>query len=199
MLDYASLEAGRVLLRRQPFDPRRLAAETVERYAVAARRRGVALSVFVAPDLPERLVGDPARLGQVMANLVSNAVRFTENGEAALRLFLSPSRDNLRPDARRRLLVHVRDTGIGIAEAQLEAVFAPFTQQDASSTRRFGGLGLGLAITRRLTALMEGNLCLTSREGEGTDVWLSLPTEDFFPAPSAATRTPGLPDGGPGA
>ncbi len=199
MLDYASLEAGRVLLRRQPFDPRRLAAETVERYAVAARRRGVALSVFVAPDLPERLVGDPARLGQVMANLVSNAVRFTENGEAALRLFLSPSRDNLRPDARRRLLVHVRDTGIGIAEAQLEAVFAPFTQQDASSTRLFGGLGLGLAITRRLTALMEGSLCLTSREGEGTDVWLSLPAEEFSPAPSAAMQTPGLPDDGPGA
>ena len=88
---------------------------------------------------------------------------------------------------------------IGVAEAQLEAIFAPFTQQDASSTRRFGGLGLGLAITRRLTALMEGSLCLTSREGEGTDVWLSLPAEALSPPPPAGKETPGQPHGGPGA
>ena len=182
MLDYASLEAGRVLLRRLPFDPRRLAAETAERFAAAARLREVALTVVVDQDMPARLVGDPARLGQVLSNLVSNAVRFTRDGRATARLFLSPAGDRLRPGARRRLLINVRDTGVGVADAKLEAIFEPFTQQDASSTRRFGGLGLGLAITRRLLTLMEGNLCLDSREGEGTDVWVSLPAEELPPA-----------------
>ncbi|MEA4856238.1 ATP-binding protein [Solidesulfovibrio sp.] len=178
MLDYASLEAGRVLLRRQGFDPRRLAGETAERFATPARLRGLDLTVVVDADMPGRLIGDPARLGQVIGNLVSNAVRFTHDGTVSLRLSMSPEPGLHRPGARRRLLAAVTDTGEGVADDKLESIFMPFTQQDATATRRFGGLGLGLAIATRLVTLMDGSLCLVSRQGEGTQAWVSLPLEE---------------------
>ena len=189
MLDYAGLEAGRVILRRQVFEPRRLAAEVTGRLAGAAKAKGLALTMEVGPEMPERCVGDPERLSQALANLLSNAVRFTALGEVRLTLLdVTPA-----PAAGVcRLLAVVSDTGMGVTDAKLEYVFEPFTQEDATSTRRFGGLGLGLAITRRLVLLMGGSLCLDSRPGEGTDAYLGLCLEvdggPDAPGNGAATR-----------
>ena len=171
MLDYACLETGRVLLRRQPFSPQALAADVAGRFAAVARDKGVALVVDVDPDMPAELVGDPQRLAQVLANLLGNAVRFTMGGEARLSL---GGVGRAGPEASWRLLAVVSDTGMGVTDAKLEYIFEPFTQEDASSTRRFGGLGLGLAIARRLVGLMGGTICMDSRPGQGTDVYVSL-------------------------
>uniref|UniRef100_I2Q4J3 histidine kinase n=1 Tax=Desulfovibrio sp. U5L TaxID=596152 RepID=I2Q4J3_9BACT len=173
MLDYASLEAGRVILRRESFSPRQLAMDLAGRFAAQAKAKGVGLAAHVAPDMPTRLAGDPARLAQALGNLLANAVRFTERGEAALFLSLVPAARG--PGGPRRLLAVVTDTGLGVTDAKLEYVFEPFTQEDARSTRRFGGLGLGLAIARRLAGLMGGTICMDSRPGKGTDVYVSLP------------------------
>ena len=174
MLDYAGLEAGRVLLRRQAFDPRHLAAAVAERHLTAAKDKGLHLNLTVAPEVPSRLIGDPDRLGQALSNLLANAVRFTALGEIQLALLnITPGNDTTRC----RLLAVISDTGMGITDAKLEYVFEPFTQEDATSTRRFGGLGLGLAITRRLVLLMGGSLCLDSQAGEGTDAYLGLTLE----------------------
>lgn len=175
MLDYAGLEAGRVMLRRQVFDPRQLVASVAERHLATAKDKGLSLTLAVAPEVPHRLIGDPERLGQALSNLLSNAVRFTALGETRLALQdISPG-NNTR---RRQLLAVVSDTGMGVTDTKLEYVFEPFTQEDATSTRRFGGLGLGLAITRRLVLLMGGTLCLDSLPGVGTDAYVSLPLEE---------------------
>ena len=168
MLDYASLEADRVILRRQPFNPGLLAMDVAARFADAARTKGVALLVDVSPLVPPALVGDQTRLAQVLANLLGNAVRFTMGGEAALYL------GGQAVGKTWQLLLVISDTGMGVTDAKLEYIFEPFTQEDGSSTRRFGGLGLGLAITRRLVALMGGSICMDSRPGQGTAVYVSL-------------------------
>jgi PAS domain S-box-containing protein len=175
MLDYASLEADRVVLRRQAFHPGLTAMEVAGRFADTARAKGVALVVDVSPGLPASLVGDPARLSQALANIFSNAVRFTMGGEA--RLYLGGQRLARPGGDMWQLLAIVSDTGMGVTDAKLEYIFEPFTQEDASSSRRFGGLGLGLAITRRLVGLMDGSICMISRPGQGTDVYLTLPLE----------------------
>lgn len=176
MLDYASLESGRVILRRESFSPRRMVMELAGRFAGQAQAKGIVLAAHAAPDMPCRLCGDAARLGQALGNLLANAVRFTERGEAALFLSMVPAARV--PGQPRRLLAVVRDTGLGVTEAKLEYVFEPFTQADARSTRRFSGLGLGLAIARRLVGLMGGTICMDSRPGQGTDVYVSLPVEE---------------------
>lgn len=175
MLDYASLETDRVNLRRQPFHPGILAMEVAGRFAEAARAKGVALAVDVSPQLPVSLVGDPGRLAQVLANLFGNAVRFTMGGEA--RLYLGGQAGQTEAGPVWRLLAVVSDTGVGVMDAKLEYIFEPFTQEDGSLSRRFGGLGLGLAITRRLVGLMGGSICMDSRLGQGTAVYVSLPLD----------------------
>ena len=175
MLDYASLEADRVFLRRQPFAPGLLAEDVAGRFAAAARAKGVALSVDLSPRLPASLLGDPERLAQALANLLGNAVRFTLAGEA--RLYLGGQAILTAAGPAWRLLAIVSDTGIGVSDAKLEYIFEPFTQEDGSSSRRFGGLGLGLAISRRLIGLMGGSLCLDSLPDHGTTVYVSLPLE----------------------
>ncbi|MHC1790378.1 ATP-binding protein [Solidesulfovibrio sp.] len=175
MLDYASLEADRVALRRQPLHPGLIGMDVAGRFADAARTKGVSLVVDVSPQLPARLVGDVQRLSQVLTNLIGNAVRFTMGGEARLYLGGQPATTPKGPVW--QLLAIISDTGMGVTDAKLEYIFEPFTQEDASSTRRFGGLGLGLAITRRLVLLMGGSICLDSRPGQGTDVYVSLPLD----------------------
>jgi PAS domain S-box-containing protein len=175
MLDYASLEAGRVILRRRSFNPAQLAKDVTARFVDAARDKNLNLAVEVVEGLPERVVGDPERLSQVLGNLLSNAVRFTMYGEARLTLYGLPAGNG----ASTRLVALVSDTGMGVTDAKLEYIFEPFTQEDASTTRRFGGLGLGLAITRRLVGLMDGAICMDSRVGLGTDVFVSLPMEVY--------------------
>ncbi|GAB6040667.1 hybrid sensor histidine kinase/response regulator [Endothiovibrio diazotrophicus] len=163
ILDISKIEAGQVELERRPFSLARNAADAVEIVRGRAHGKGLKLITFGFEALPERVVGDPVRLRQVLINLLGNAVKFTERGCVALLADGSPLGEE-----RWRLTFYVVDTGIGISAEQRERVFQEFTQADSTITRRFGGTGLGLAICRRLAGLMGGSLSLHSREGHGT-------------------------------
>lgn len=153
VLEYSNLEAGRIRLDSVPLNPRDLIRETVQSFQAEARRKGIELAAAVDTSVPERLLGDPVRLTQILQNLLSNAVKFTPRGRVQVRL---------RPDGavsqQVALRLEVEDSGPGIAPEACPRLFRPFTQADGSSTRHHGGVGLGLAISQRLAALMGGQL-----------------------------------------
>ena len=138
--------------------------------SLKADEKSLELLVDAAPELPCGLVGDPLRLGQVLLNLVNNAVKFTEAGHVRLKVECLA-----RSDARATLRFSVADTGIGIDGERLRELFQPFTQADSSTSRRFGGTGLGLAICRELAQLMGGQMTVTSELGQGSTFTLELP------------------------
>ena len=163
ILDFSKIEAGRLELDTHDFDPREVAEDTAEVLAHQAHEKGVELTVLVEENVPGLVNGDRGRFRQVLLNLLSNAVKFTEAGSVALRVSAQPP-----ADGHVVLEAEVADTGIGIPEDRVAALFEPFLQGDTSTTRRFGGTGLGLAISRQLVELMGGELTATSREGEGS-------------------------------
>src|SRR5262249_38122380 len=140
-------------------------------FRTQAQAKGLRLDGQVDPVVPPVLWGDPARLRQVLLNLVSNAVKFTDKGEVAIGVAVV-QQGAQSPES--VLRVAVRDTGIGIAPEVQEALFAPFTQGDASTTRRYGGTGLGLAIAKGLVELMGGEIGVHSALGQGSTFWLTL-------------------------
>src|SRR5262249_47303089 len=163
ILDYSKIEAGRLDFERVPFNPASVVEDALVFVAEGAERKGVELFCDIDPCLPGALVGDPGRLRQVLLNLVSNAVKFTEKGEVGVSVTVDgeiSGRCNVRFD--------VSDTGIGIPEEVRERIFESFSQAEASTTRRFGGTGLGLAIARRLVELMDGTIRLQSEVGRGS-------------------------------
>ncbi|HLP01396.1 MAG TPA: response regulator [Opitutaceae bacterium] len=160
ILDFSKIESGRMELERYSFSPAECVEEALELFAVAAGQKGLALAYCMAPGVAERITGDAMRLRQVLVNLVSNAVKFTSTGRIGVEV-----RPGAAPD---QVEFAVADTGIGIPAERAEVLFQPFSQVDASTTRRFGGTGLGLAICRRLVELMGGEIGVTSRAGEGT-------------------------------
>lgn len=170
VLDLSRIEAGKLTLRQVPFDLRALVGEAVDLMSAAARDKPIVLDRTMPEQLPERLVGDPVRLRQLLVNLLNNAVKFTDRG----RIDLVVTLQGLEPDGAWALRFAVRDTGIGIAPEHLGSVFDAFTQADASTTRRHGGSGLGLAIARELADLMGGRLGVNSRPGLGSTFWLEL-------------------------
>ncbi len=164
ILDYSKLEANKIVLENEPFNPRQVALETVELFATKASERGLLLRLEPAPGgFPQWLMGDSMRFRQVLANLVGNAVKFTERGEVVVSTTVSPM-----DDGRVRLEVRVRDTGIGIEADALPRLFHSFTQADASTTRKYGGTGLGLTISKGLCEKMGGGIDVESRPGEGS-------------------------------
>lgn len=170
VLDLAKIEAGRMGLESISFDLRGLLREISGFQRVGARAKGIELELRVDPRLPLWVVGDPVRLRQVLVNLVSNAIKFTEQGRATLEVRVeSPSEDRFVA----RFVVS--DTGIGIAREELPGLFEPFTQADASVARRFGGSGLGLSIARELVLLMGGQLEVESEPGRGSRFSFALP------------------------
>ncbi|MCA9567254.1 MAG: hybrid sensor histidine kinase/response regulator, partial [Myxococcales bacterium] len=164
ILDLTKIESGRLEIVHSPFDAGQLVDQLVSTISPLVRARGLRL-VVDSPSWPARLIGDELRCRQVLTNLVSNAVKFTEEGHIALIVTLDGSWVRFR----------VEDTGIGMTPEQLERVFDPFVQADSSTTRRFGGTGLGLSIARRLADLMDGALLVRSVPGEGTTMELVLP------------------------
>ncbi|MFT3831208.1 MAG: response regulator [Opitutaceae bacterium] len=160
ILDFSKIESGRMELEQYPFSPTECVEEALELFAVAAGQKGLELAYCVAPGVAERINGDAMRLRQVLVNLVSNAVKFTSAGRIGVAV-----RPGAMPD---QVEFTVTDTGIGIPAERAEVLFRPFSQVDASTTRRFGGTGLGLAICRRLVELMGGEIGVTSRIGAGT-------------------------------
>ncbi len=164
LLDFSKIEAGRLELERAPFDLRQMVRRSHALYLGQAQRKGLHLVVEVDPALPEWVSGDAVRLTQVLLNLVGNAVKFTSEGEVALRVVALPSTDADRV----RLRFSVRDTGLGMSDEVRARLFQPFSQGDGSTTRRFGGTGLGLFICKRLVSLMNSEFEVESAPGRGS-------------------------------
>ena len=163
ILDFSKIESRKLELEAAPFVLADRIADTLKPFAVEAARKGLTLEIDVAPEVPATLVGDAGRLHQVLANLIGNAVKFTEHGRVKVAL-----REDGRGDGHSTLHFVVSDTGPGIPEHQRQAIFEPFRQGDGSTTRRFGGTGLGLAISSTLVQLMGGRIWVESEPDAGS-------------------------------
>jgi signal transduction histidine kinase/CheY-like chemotaxis protein len=182
ILDFAKLEAAALELEELVFDPAATLQSVAELMSPRAREKGLDIEVIAAPDTPAKLRGDDGRLRQIVTNLVSNAVKFTEAGGVIVRAAPAGS----APDGRLLLRVSVSDTGIGIPADKFERVFDEFAQADSSHTRRYGGTGLGLAIVRKLAVAMGGSVGLESQDGAGATFWADIPfAVEADPAPAA--------------
>ncbi len=171
LLDLSRVEAGKMLILSEPFDFLEIMNSLHQLFLPAAKQKGLALSFHLDSSIPRLLRGDPARLQQVCSNLLGNAVKFTESGQVTLEVYLLTT---LQPE-HNRILISVSDTGIGISDEMLDAIFAPFVQAESDYRRRYQGAGLGLAITKRLVELMGGNMSIVSEQGRGTTVFCAVP------------------------
>lgn len=172
ILDFSKLEAGEMELEILDFDLRSCLEEVADLFAPTAHAKGLELAVLMPPEVPRYLRGDASRLRQILNNLVSNAIKFTHRGEVVIQA------EVLQETATHvHLRLSVRDTGIGIPAAAQSKLFQPFSQVDASTTRKYGGTGLGLAICKQLTELMGGTISLQSQEGQGSTFSVELTLE----------------------
>lgn len=163
ILDLSKVESGQIKLENVHFDLRELIEKTCEVLAFHAHEKNLEMNYHLAHDVPTSLAGDPMRLRQIFVNLIGNAIKFTEKGEITLRV-----RNNPGSEEAGSLLLSVSDTGIGIPAEKLDAIFESFSQADSSITRKYGGTGLGLTITKRLIELMNGHIWVESKVGEGS-------------------------------
>jgi signal transduction histidine kinase/CheY-like chemotaxis protein/streptogramin lyase len=170
ILDFSKIEAGQIDLDPQAFDLRAALAATTKSLAVRAHQKGLELVCDVGADVPDRVVGDSHRLGQILVNLIGNAIKFTERGEIAVQVSIETMSAE-----RVGVAFEVRDTGIGILADKQASIFEPFKQADGSTTRKYGGTGLGLSISMRLVEVMGGRLTVRSVEGRGSTFRFSLP------------------------
>jgi PAS domain S-box-containing protein len=173
ILDFSKIEAGRLELEEAPFDLRDCLESALELVAAAVAKKGLEIAYDMEPSVPPAVVGDVTRVRQIVINLLTNAVKFTEHGEVVLTVGADP----IEGGDRFRLHFTVRDTGIGIAEERMERLFESFSQVDTSTTRRYGGTGLGLAISRRLAEAMGGKMWAESRVGEGSAFHFTIQAE----------------------
>ena len=198
ILDISKIEAGKITLESAAFPLHEAAREVVALNLAVARAKGLTLGLEIGPGVPAMVVGDSARLKQVLHNLIGNAIKFTGDGSVLLRLSAAVAGDGGAALVR----AEIEDTGIGIADAEVDRLFKAFSQVDPSTTRRFGGTGLGLAISRRLVGLMGGEIGVVSRPGQGSRFWftVSLPLAEAgqpavavgaaAPAPAAPVAPP---------
>jgi signal transduction histidine kinase len=167
LLDLSKIEAGRLELDEIPFSLAEVVSGVADTFAVAAKNRGLTLRVEPLPEGLPAMLGDSMRLGQVLTNLVGNAIKFTAQGEVTVSVeALDRSPESVR------VRIAVRDTGIGIAPEHLGKLFEPFVQAERTTYSKFGGTGLGLAITKRLVELMGGSVGVESERGKGSEFWL---------------------------
>jgi signal transduction histidine kinase/DNA-binding response OmpR family regulator len=164
ILDFSKIEARKLELDQRPFNLESCVEGTLKSLAVRAHQKGLELASYMTPGAPPELTGDPARLRQVMVNLIGNAIKFTEQGEIVARV-----REESREDGRVTLHFVVADTGIGVPQDKQAMIFEAFTQADGSDTRRFGGTGLGLAIASQLVEMMGGRIWVESEPGRGSN------------------------------
>jgi len=169
ILDFSKVEAGHLQLESIPFDLGDLIEKAIEILAMRANEKGLELACHLSPDVPCALIGDPNRLQQILINLISNALKFTEKGSVTLRVQNDP--DRTAPGV---ILFSVTDTGIGIPSEKLTTIFESFTQAHASITRKYGGTGLGLTISKQLVELMNGRIWIESTEGQGSTFHCSV-------------------------
>ncbi|MCB4455977.1 response regulator [Leisingera sp. McT4-56] len=192
ILDFSKIEAGRLELEATPFRLRDLLGDTLQTLAVRAGEKGLELAHHIPPEVPDRLVGDPTRLRQIIVNLVGNAIKFTEAGEVVVDTRLAGL-----SETGVTVQIEVRDTGIGIPKEQQEKIFEAFGQADTSTTRQYGGTGLGLAISAQLARKMGGEMTLESVPGKGSTfsfaMKMGLASEDDLPRAAVPKELHGMP------
>ncbi len=181
IFDLTQIESGRMVLERKPVDLRELTRDAMEIHAQKADEKGLRLICRIDPNAPFRFDGDPKRLRQVLLNLLGNAVKFTNEGSVALHVS--------RPEAG-ELLFSISDTGIGIPDAQQGTIFEPFSLVDASMTRKYGGIGLGLSLCKRLVEAMNGHIRVESEPGAGSIFHFSIPLQSTIHPPAVNTGGP---------
>ncbi|MCI5043513.1 MAG: ATP-binding protein, partial [Aquisalinus sp.] len=180
ILDLSKIEAGKMDLETIAWSPMRKVGDVINLFEEKATANGLEITAYVAPDVPEMVMGDPVRLNQIVSNLVSNAIKFTHEGHVAIEVIREPDTEDM-------LRFNIIDTGIGIPEDKLARVFESFSQADQSTTREYGGTGLGLSICQKLVRLMDGEIGVTSEEGKGSCFWFTIRAE-------AADSETSLPD-----
>jgi PAS domain S-box-containing protein len=193
ILDFSKIEAGKLTLSPAPLNLRHLVEEALLTLAIRADEKDLDLECRIPPELPVEMIGDPIRLRQIIVNLVGNAIKFTHSGEVLVTVSIDPS-----PAASPEVLLHfeVSDTGIGIPADKLGAIFEAFTQADNSTTRNYGGTGLGLTICRQLVELMGGHIWVESRPGRGSHFHFTArltldPSTNSSPSSSSPSPSPG--------
>ena len=177
ILDFSKVESGKIELESQRFNLRDHLEDSLRSLVFRAHERGLELIIHFAPDIPQDIVGDPVRLGQVLVNLVGNAIKFTDEGHVEVRVdceSLDTEKDQVRDESKVRLTFRVTDTGVGIPIEKQQKIFAEFEQADTSTTRRYGGTGLGLTISSRLVEMMGGELQVASQLDQGTQFFFSI-------------------------
>ncbi len=183
LLDFSKAEAGKLALESVPFDVRECIASSIAMLSAQAGRKRLALTCEVDPGVPAAVAGDVTRLRQVLVNLLSNGVKFTDQGGVTIRADCVPA-----PEGGLELQFQVRDTGIGIAEADLGRLFKEYTQVGASTTRLYGGTGLGLALSRRLVEAQGGRMSVASEAGRGSTFSFAIRVKPVADAPLAAAQ-----------
>lgn len=174
LLDLSKLEAGKMLIEKLAFHPGKLIEDTVNNIIPAERIKNVTIEIVVAPEAQMQLVSDPFRIKQILANLISNAWKFTEEGSIVI------SANLVKPKKNKEILeLRVKDSGIGISKEKQDSIFEEFSQEDNSIEKKFGGTGLGLAITKRLAHLLEGDIWVESEPGMGSEFIIEIPVEKY--------------------
>lgn len=184
VLDFSKMEANKLELEKVSFDLCEIIEQVISLMAGQAQTKNLDLGYVIAPNVPRALCGDPTRLRQVLVNLIGNAVKFTEQGQVALRVSLAE--ESIAGTV--RLHVEVSDTGIGISAEAHEHIFESFSQVDSSTTRKYGGSGLGLTICRQIVEAMSGQIGLTSAPGDGSTFWFTVPLELSSAEPASPDR-----------
>jgi signal transduction histidine kinase/DNA-binding response OmpR family regulator len=179
ILDFSKIEAGRMELEESPFPLRQCIESAIDLVNARASEKSVEIIYMLDPNVPQAILGDENRLRQILTNLLSNAVKFTEEGEIEISVTAKAAEKQAAPESsespnRLKIVFSIRDTGIGIPTESMKYLFQPFSQGDASTTRRYGGTGLGLVITKRLVEMMNGKIWVESQEGKGSIFYFTI-------------------------
>jgi len=170
ILDFSKIEAGKLDIESIPFDLTEVLVSVTTLIVDKANEKSIELLIDCAPDIPSKLMGDPLRLGQILINFANNAVKFTDHGK----ILICVEEGEARDDGRVALTFSVKDSGIGMTDEQMSRLFQAFSQADASTTRKYGGTGLGLTISKRLVEMMQGEIGVQSKAGEGSTFYFSM-------------------------